>query len=204
MADLERFLHDQPARTSTLLKAALAHVQFETIHPFLDGNGRLGRLLITLLLVAEGVLREPLLYSSVYFKANREAYYELLQRVSTHGEWEAWISYFMEDVRETADQAVVTGQRLAALFLEDRERIAKLGRSAGSALLVHHVLQQRPAQTIRSMQERTGLTGPTVTTMLKVLEKEGVVREVTGKQRNRVFVYDSYVRILDEGTTSAS
>ena len=204
MADLERFLNDQPARTSTLLKAALAHVQFETIHPFLDGNGRLGRLLIPLLLVAEGVLREPLLYLSLYLKANREAYYELLQRVRTHGEWEAWISYFMEGVRETADQAVITAQRLSALFLEDRGRIAKLGRGAGSALLVHHVLQQRPAQTIRSMQERTGLTGPTVTTMLKALEKEGIVREITGKQRNRVFVYDRYVRILDEGTTSPS
>jgi Fic family protein len=202
LADLERFLHDRPNRTPTLLKAALAHVQFETIHPFLDGNGRLGRLLITLLLVAEGVLREPLLYLSLYFKMNRDTYYELLQRVRTHGEWEEWVSFFMEGVRETAEQAVVTAKRLAALFLEDRERVAKLGRIAGSALLVHHLLQRRPVQTVRSAQEGTGSTAPTVAAMLKALEKEGIVREVTGKQRNRIFVYERYVQILNEGTTS--
>src|SRR5688572_875961 len=144
MADLERFLNDRPERTTTLVKAALAHVQFETIHPFLDGNGRLGRLLITLALVAEGVLREPLLYLSLYLKANRATYYELLQRVRTQGEWEPWVSFFARGVQETAEGAVSTARRLAQVFAEDRLRIEALGRIAGSALRVHHALQLHP------------------------------------------------------------
>src|SRR5262249_37890725 len=170
MTALERFLHDEPERTSTLLKAALAHVQFETIHPFLDGNGRLGRLLITLLFVSEGVLREPLLYLSLYLKTNRDAYYELLQRVRTDGDWEAWLVFFVRGVRETAEQAVATARELAQLFEHDRGKIAKLGRTASSALRVHHALEQHPIQTVKTAKERTGLTIPTVTAALKSLE----------------------------------
>jgi Fic family protein len=202
MGALEKFLHDKSEHTSTLLKAALAHVQFETIHPFLDGNGRLGRLLITLLLVADGVLQEPLLYLSLYFKSNRQTYYDLLQRVRTDGDWEAWISFFMRGVKETAEGAVTTAQRLAKLFKEDRERIEKLGRVAGSALRVHYALQQHPIQTINTATERSGLTVPTVTAVMKLLETTGIVRELTGKQRGRVFGYDRYLQILNEGTTS--
>jgi Fic family protein len=202
LADLERFLHDQPERTPTLLEAALAHVQFETIHPFLDGNGRLGRLLITLLLVSEGVLREPLLYLSLYFKTNRETYYETLQRVRTEGDWEAWISFFMRGVRETAEGAVATAQQLAQIFKEDRECIRSMGRVSGSALRVHLALQQHPIQTITTMKERTGLTVPTVTVVMKSLEAAGIVRELTGKQRGRVFGYDRYLEVLNEGTTT--
>ena len=202
MGALEKFLHDKSEHTSTLLKAALAHVQFETIHPFLDGNGRLGRLLITLLLVSDGVLQEPLLYLSLYFKANRQTYYDLLQRVRTDGDWEAWISFFMRGVKETAEGAVTTAQRLAKLFKEDRERIEKLGRVAGSALRVHYALQQHPIQTINTATERSGLTVPTVTAVMKLLESAGIVRELTGKQRGRVFGYDRYLQILNEGTTS--
>jgi len=202
MAALETFLHDQPVRTPTLLKAALAHVQFETIHPFLDGNGRVGRLLITLLLAAEGVLKEPLLYLSLYLKANREAYYEHLQRVRTDGEWEAWLAFFVRGVRQTAEEAVATAQRLARLFQEDRERIAKLGRGAGSALRVHDAFLAHPIQTVKSIEKRTGLTIPTVIAALASLAKVRLVRELTGKRRNRVFAYDPYVKILDEGTTS--
>lgn len=202
MGALEKFLHDKSEHTSTLLKAALAHVQFETIHPFLDGNGRLGRLLITLLLVSDGVLQEPLLYLSLYFKTNREAYYDLLQRVRTDGDWEAWISFFMRGVKETAEGAVTTAQRLAKLFKEDRERIEKLGRVAGSALRVHYALQQHPIQTINTATERSGLTVPTVTAVMKLLETAGIVRELTGKQRGRVFGYDRYITILNEGTAS--
>jgi Fic family protein len=202
MAELERFLHDQPERTSTLLKAALAHVQFETIHPFLDGNGRVGRLLITLILVAEGVLKEPLLYLSLYLKAHREEYYQHLQRVRTDGDWESWLAFFVRGVRETAEQAVGATQRLARLFQEDRKAIGELGRIAGSALRVHHALQQHPIQTVKTTKQRTGLTVPTVTAALKSLESAGIVRELTGKQRYRVFAYERYVQILDEGTTS--
>jgi len=200
MAELEKFLHDVPVRTPTLIKAALGHVQFETIHPFLDGNGRLGRLLITLLLVAEGVLREPLLYLSLYFKTNRQTYYELLQRVRTDGDWEAWTLFFMRGVRETAEQAVAAAQELAALFGSDRARIQALGRTAGSTLRVHHELQQRPILTIAGAAQRAGLTVPTVTVAMKHLEAAGIVRELTGKRRNRLFGYERYLEILNRGT----
>jgi len=202
MAALEKFLHDKPERTPVLVKAALAHVQFETIHPFLDGNGRLGRLLITLLLVSEGVLREPLLYLSLYFKVHRKSYYDLLQRVRTDGDWEAWLSFFMRGVRETAEGAVATAQRLAKIFLADRARIESFGRIAGSALRVHHALEQHPIQTITTATERTGLTVPTVTAVMKSLEAAGIVRELTGKRRGRVFGYHRYLEVLNEGTTS--
>lgn len=202
MAELERFLHDQTERTSPLLKAALAHVQFETIHPFLDGNGRLGRLLITLLLVAEKVLKEPMLYLSLYFKTNRRTYYDLLQNVRTDGDWETWVSFFMRGVRETAEGAVATAQRLAAICKDDRERVRKLGRVANSALRVHESLQHHPLQSIATTAQRTSLTVPTVTTALKALENAGIVREITGKLRGRVFAYDHYLRVLNEGTTS--
>ena len=204
MGDLEKFLHNQPARTSTLLKAALAHVQFETIHPFLDGNGRLGRLLTTLLLVSEGVLREPLLYLSLYLKTHRDTYYDLLQRVRTDGDWEAWLEFFVRGLRQTADQAVTSAQNLARLFKEDRDKIQGLGRIAGSALQVHHTLQQHPIQTVNSAKARTGLSAPTVTAVMKSLESAGIVRELTGKQRYRVFGYDQYLKILNEGTTTPS
>jgi len=202
MGELEKFLHDQPERTSTLQKAAMAHVQFETIHPFLDGNGRLGRLLTTLLLVSEAVLREPLLYLSLYLKTHRDTYYELLQRVRTHGDWETWLEFFVRGVRQTADQAVASAQELAQLFQGDRERIQELGRITGSALQVHHALQQHPIQTINSAKERTGLSIPTVTAVMKQLEAASMVRELTGKQRNRVFGYERYLEILNEGTTT--
>ena len=204
MGALEGFLHDRTERTSTLVKAALAHVQFETIHPFLDGNGRLGRMLITLLLVADGVLQEPLLYLSLYFKTHRTSYYELLQRVRTEGDWEAWLSFFLNGVKETAEGAVATAQRLARLFKEDRDRIGTLGRISGSALRVHYALQQHPIQTVLTVTQRTGLTVPTVTAVMKALEAQGIVRELTGKRRGRVYAYQRYLQLLDEGTVAGA
>jgi Fic family protein len=204
MGALEGFLHDRAERTSTLVKAALAHVQFETIHPFLDGNGRLGRMLITLLLVADGVLQEPLLYLSLYFKTHRTSYYELLQRVRTEGDWEAWLSFFLKGVKETAEGAVATAQRLSRLFKEDRDRIGTLGRISGSALRVHYALQQHPIQTVLTVTQRTGLTVPTVTAVMKALEAQGVVRELTGKRRGRVYSYQRYLQLLDEGTVASA
>ncbi|MDA0934876.1 MAG: Fic family protein [Planctomycetota bacterium] len=198
MGELEGFLHDQPVRTSVLLKAALAHVQFETIHPFLDGNGRLGRLLTTLILVSEGVLREPLLYLSLYLKTHRATYYDLLQRVRTDGDWEAWLGFFVRGVRVTAEQAVASAQALAELFRADRARIQDLGRAAGSALQVHLVLEQHPIQTIYSAAARTGLSIPTVTSALRNLEAAGIARELTGRQRHKVFGYRRSLDILED------
>lgn len=196
--DLEAFLNDQPQRFPPLLKAALAHVQFETIHPFLDGNGRLGRLLITLVLAHEGVLHEPLLYLSVYFKAHRATYYELLQRVRQDGDWEAWLDFFASAVAATARQAVATAQALNHLGREDRRHIQSLGRQAGSALMIHEALFARPVSDIAGICERTGLSPNTVAKMLALLEHElGLVREITGQRRNRVFVYPTVLDVLN-------
>lgn len=200
MSRLERWMHDDPERTPTLVKAALAHVQFETIHPFLDGNGRIGRLLVTLLLCVEGVLREPLLYLSLYLKQHRSEYYMLLDKVRTEGEWEAWLGFFADGVRETATGAVTTVQRLVALFEQDRARIRELGRLSGSALQVHLALQERPIASVAMLAERTGLAVPTVNSAIASLQSIGIVRELTGRRRGRVFSYDPYLKILSEGT----
>jgi cell filamentation protein, protein adenylyltransferase len=197
MALLERFLHDQPGRTSPLMKAALAHVQFETIHPFLDGNGRIGRLLIALILCNEGILHQPLLYLSLYFKEHRQRYYELLNQIRTDGDWEAWLAYFAQAVLETADAAVETARRLSTLFSSDRERIQGIGRSAGSLLQVHHELQSRPIARIGSLAKSTRLSVPTVTKALEGLEELGIVREITGRQRGRLYSYRRYLDLLN-------
>ena len=200
MGSLEGFLHDQRVRTPPLLKAALSHVQFETIHPFLDGNGRVGRLLVTLLLCAEGVLGEPMLYLSLYFKRHRTRYYELLDGVRRDGEWEAWVAFFVEGVAESAENAVKTARRLLATADRDRDRVQRLGRRAGSAALVHQTLQSMPVCTIPRLAKRTRLTLPTIAKALDVLVDLGVVHEITGKKRHRVYRYDGYMKILSEGT----
>jgi Fic family protein len=200
MGELERFLNDEPTRTPPLEKAALAHVQFETIHPFLDGNGRVGRLLITLLLWKEGVLAEPLLYLSLYLKQNRSRYYELLQEVRMNGDWEAWLDFFADGVEKTSEGAVETARALAKLFEKDRGRIETVGRSAGSVLRVHHELQKRPLNTIGRLCAATRLTVPTVTKSIGKLETLGIVREVTTRKRGRVFSYVANLRLLTKGT----
>ncbi|MGH8746533.1 MAG: Fic family protein [Burkholderiales bacterium] len=200
MGALEKFLHDQPERTSPLLKAALSHVQFETIHPFLDGNGRVGRLLITLLLCAEGVLGQPLLYLSLYFKQHRSRYYDLLDAVRSAGDWEGWVEFFAQGVAETAEGAVATARRLLDVAQRDREKIRNRGRSAGSAEVVHHALQRMPVCTVARLAKTTKLTLPTVLKALDALEGLRIVREVTGKQRHRIYHYDGYMRVLNEGT----
>ncbi|MCE2953321.1 MAG: Fic family protein [Gemmatimonas sp.] len=198
---LERFIHNDPVRTSPVLKAALAHVQFETIHPFLDGNGRVGRLLITLLLCAEGVLKDPMLYLSLYFKEHRAEYYAHLTAVRETGDWEAWIAFFADGVRETASAAVDTAQRLVALFARDRERIASAGRTANSLLRVFDALRERPICTAAMLSERSGASLPTTNRMLEQLRSLGIVTELTGRKRDRLFSYAEYVRILSEGTS---
>ena len=199
MAELERFLHAEDDGLPILVRAGLAHVQFETIHPFLDGNGRVGRLLITLLLCEAGVLSQPLLYLSVYFKRHRDRYYELLDRVRQTGDWEAWLTFFLQGVQETAENAAATARRLTERFAADRERLATEGRRAGSALRVHVALQERPILSIPETRKRTHLAFPTVSAAMRLLEATGVVREITGFSRNRVYVYGEYLRILNEG-----
>jgi Fic family protein len=192
----ERFLNDEPEPTPPLLKAALAHVQFETIHPFLDGNGRLGRLLIVLQLVADRVLREPMLYPSLYFKTHRALYYELLNGVRLQGDWERWLDFFADGVDVSATQAVATANTLLALINADRDRIAGLGRAASSALKVHLALQRQPMVTSAALVKITGLTAATVNKSLAHLETLGVVAELTNRQRGRVFSYRRYVDVL--------
>jgi Fic family protein len=202
MGALERWLHDEPERTPTLIKAALAHVQFETVHPFLDGNGRVGRLLVTLLLCVEGVLREPLLYVSLYLKQRRDEYFAHLDRVRASGDWEEWLGFFADGVAESSAGAVSTAQRLVQLAAGDRDRIRTLGRAAGTALRLHHALQERPIASATALAMRTGVSIPAVLKSLEALTNLGVVREMTGRRRNRVFSYAPYLAVLSEGTES--
>jgi Fic family protein len=199
MGELEMFLHDQPEATPVLLKAALAHVQFETIHPFLDGNGRLGRLLITLLLCDKEVLSEPMLYLSLYFKAHRQHYYGLLNSVRLRGDWEAWLNFFADAVIFTANQAVEAAQQLTNLAKRDQGKIKGLGRAAASTLKIHHELSRQPIATAGSLVERTGLTAATVNKCLAHLVDLGIVKELTQRKRNRVFSYAKYIEILNQG-----
>ncbi|MHC4470613.1 MAG: Fic family protein [Planctomycetota bacterium] len=200
MSDLERFLHAQAPALPALVRAGLAHVQFETIHPFLDGNGRVGRLLITFLLCHDGVLREPLLYLSLYFKQHREDYYALLNGVRQDGDWEAWLTYFLDGVAQTAEGAVSTAEGLVSLFQQDKARVQQEGRVAGTALRVHQVLKERPITSLKEVAERTGLSFPAASSGMQVLERLDVARELTGKKRNRLYGYDRYLAILSEGT----
>jgi len=200
MSKLELFLHDQPEPTPVLLKAALAHVQFETIHPFLDGNGRLGRLLIALLLCEQKVLREPMLYLSLYFKTHRQYYYELLNNVRMTGDWEGWLDFFAEAVIVTATQAVETAQQLLDLSNQDRDKISGLGRAAASTLQVHRALMEHPIATSGSLVEKTGITPATVNKALGHLEQLGIVKELTAQKRNRLFSYAGYIEIMSRGT----
>ena len=200
MGELERFLHAKEDGTPVLLRAGLAHVQFETIHPFLDGNGRVGRLLITLLLCHAGVLREPLLYLSLYFKQHRLAYYDLLDEVRRTGDWEAWLAFFLKGVRETAEGAVTTSTRLTDLFKTNAARIEELGRRAGSALHVHQALTSHPVRSLSQVCDHSGLTPPTASSAMKSLVELGIAREITGRRRGRLFAYAGYLSILNEGT----
>jgi Fic family protein len=199
MADLERFINDKNPGTSVLVRAAVAHVQFESIHPYLDGNGRVGRLLIVLLLIEARALQRPLLYLSLYFKQNRGLYYELLNEVRSSGSWKNWLEFFLTGVVETSENTVAAARRLLALFEVDRERIQKQGRSAGSALRVHDALIRRPLGALPSFANRTGLSFPATAAAVARLEDLGIVREITGRRRDRIYSYAAYLKELSEG-----
>jgi Fic family protein len=196
----EHFLHDEKHKLPVLAEAGLIHVQFETIHPFLDGNGRLGRLLIALILCAKGILREPLLYLSLYFKTHRQRYYNLLQRVRTEGIWEEWIEFFLEGTEITARQAADTAVQILQLFESDRKKIRATGRKAASSLAVHEYLQAHPLTKIGPAAKDLKLSIPTVTSALETLTRLRIAKESTGKRRDRLFAYPRYLNILSEGT----
>lgn len=199
MDKLEKFLHGIPKSTTPLLKAALTHVQFETIHPFLDGNGRVGRLLITLILCEQMVLREPLLYLSLYFKKNRQSYYELLNGVRETGDWETWLEFFADAVTKTAGQAVESIHKLAKMAEEDKTIIMTLGRAAPSVQTVHTAMLERPIVSAGWLTEKTELTPATVNKVLARLEFLGIVRQLREGKRNRLFAYRQYMEILNDG-----
>jgi Fic family protein len=195
----EKFIHRATPEIPPLIKAGLIHLQFESIHPFLDGNGRLGRLLITLFLCHEGVLKQPLLYLSLYFKQNRADYYRLLQEVRERGNWEAWLEFFLDGVTSTADQAFDTATKVVTLFQADRAKIAQAGDRAGSALRVHELLQKTPFLTAAKATQKTGLTLPTINAAFAELQRLEIVTEITGKKRGRVYCYRGFMDLLSDG-----
>ncbi len=198
-AALERFLNDVPEATDPLIKAALSHVQFETIHPFMDGNGRIGRLLIPLILVEAKVINEPLLYLSVFFKKHQQTYYERLNQIRLTGDWEAWLLFFVDAVTETANQAVDTAKQLHTLRQEDKTRVNELGRQAGSAAQIIDALFEQPIASVNKLIELTGLTAATIGKVLDALAQQlNIVKEITGQKRNRVFAYTAYIEILNQ------
>ena len=200
MSALEAFLHDDSGDLPLLVRVGLVHVQFETIHPFLDGNGRIGRLLITLQLVHAGALATPLLYLSLYLKQHRTRYYQLLDMVRTEGVWEEWLVFFLDGIAETATEAVSATRRLVAQFDTDRAHLATLKRPGRSALQVLDVLTRRPVISVRFAAQQTGLYYLAVSTALQLMIREGIVRELTGKQRHRAYGYIGHLAILSEGT----
>ncbi|MGC9951241.1 MAG: Fic family protein [Bryobacteraceae bacterium] len=199
MGALELFLHADRPDLPVLVKAGLVQVQFESIHPFLDGNGRAGRLLIVFLLCAAGALREPILYLSLYFKTHRRRYYELLDRVRTEGDWEGWLEFFLDGVKETADQAAATARKIVDLFSADERRIEELGRASASVRRIHEFLQTSPICSIPGASEKLGISAPTVAKSFAHMQRLGMLREITGKQRRRLFAYDRYLAILNAG-----
>ncbi len=193
-------LHEEQSGLPLLVKAGLVHVQFETVHPFLDGNGRLGRLLITFLLCAQGIMREPILYLSLYFKQHRAAYYDLLDRVRMKGDWEGWLHFFLTGVKETAVQAAESTRRIVALFEKNQKQIETLGRPATSVARLFAHMQRHPIVSIPATARQIGLSAPTVTKSLEHMQQLGFVHEITGHERHRLFVYEPYLTILNEGT----
>ena len=196
MGELEKFLHDDPVKTPPLIKAALAHVQFETIHPFLDGNGRVGRLLIPLILRQERVLQYPLLHLSLFFKEHRARYYELLQEVRLKGHWESWLDFFFQGVRDIAERTASDIQEALVIFENDRIRIAQLGRSARSGLRIHEQMRLQPITSIAALAASTELTPTTIAASLAKLAKIGMIKEITGGKYGRLYAYDGYLKIL--------
>ncbi|MDP9025160.1 MAG: Fic family protein [Candidatus Eremiobacteraeota bacterium] len=197
LSDLERFLHDD-SDVPALVKIGLAHAQFETIHPFLDGNGRVGRLLITFLLMSDGILTQPVLYLSHYLKQHRAQYYDLLQRIREHGDWEAWLAFFLRGVAEVSAQAAETARAILAQRESARSTIAaELGRAGGNGHRVLEHLYSRPIVSVKGIEDLLKVSYPAANQIVERLEKIGILREITGQARNRRFRYDAYIKLFD-------
>ena len=203
LGNVERFLHDEYGRTAPILKAGLAHAQFETIHPFLDGNGRIGRLLISLIFMTERLLTQPFFYFSLYLKENRADYYDALQRIRTHGDWEGWMHFYLVGVEAVARQSADTSLALRKLFEEDQQRVMMVGRAAGSTLRVYEHLRQRVIISIPRVAKELDMSFQNVSNALKRLEGLGIAREVTGRTRDRLYSYQQQLALLDAGTEPA-
>lgn len=199
ISDLEKFVNHEGYEHGPLIQAALSHVQFETIHPFLDGNGRTGRLLIILLMIKGKLLENPLLYLSLYFKKNREDYYRLLDGTRAEGDWESWIEFFLEGVVTTADQAVATTRRIREVFDGGMDSLRDLPRGGGTTLQVLRSLQARPVTNIRLVADTCNMGYTTASRAIETLEGLGIVVEVTGRRRERMYAYKDYLAILSEG-----
>ena len=198
--ELELFLHNKKILLPHLIKSAMVHVQFETIHPFLDGNGRLGRLIITLMLCETGLLKEPLLYLSLYFKTHKKRYYNLLQTVRQTGDWESWIEFFLKGVVYTAHQAFKTAQDIVSLFEKDEEKIKALKKDTAGVLKTYNYLKKHPVSNTKNIVQVSGASLQTVLKSLRTLEHIGLAKELTGKYNNKVFVYKNYIDIINKGT----
>lgn len=196
---LENFIHNDPTGTPAIIKAGLVHAQFESIHPFLDGNGRIGRLLITFILCSEKIIDKPLLYLSLYFKQNRQEYYDRLQAVRTKGDWEGWLNFYLDGVEKTSLQAIDTAAKLIKLFEEDEHKVRNMGRSGLTALQVLSSLKKKPITTISRLSEELKISFPAISNSMKKLEQAGIVAKTSGKQRNNLFAYQRFFDILSEG-----
>ena len=198
MSDLEKFLHNDQIQLPALVRIAIAHYQFETIHPFLDGNGRIGRLLITLFLVSEGILNQPLLYLSSFFEKNKGLYYDNLTRVRTHNDMLQWIKYFLAGVEQTAAQAVTTLKGVLSLKVTMEEKInGNFGRRSPNAHLLLKHLFQTPVTTIDAASRLCGLSFKSTSDLIAKMQEHDILKEVTGQQRNRLFVFEPYIKIFE-------
>lgn len=200
MGALEKFIHGDPVQTPTLIKAGFVHAQFESIHPFLDGNGRLGRLLIPFILYVEGALTHPFLYLSLHFKENRQYYYETLQVVRTNGGWEKWLDFYLEGVEKVSNQACDTMEKLTRMFERHRGKIEGIGRASESALALFELMKKRCLVSLPVVQKELRFTFPTANKAILNLQKLGFVKEITGKRRDRIFSYEPYLKVLQMGT----
>jgi Fic family protein len=197
LGELESFLHEEENSIPLLIRAGLVHAQFETIHPFLDGNGRVGRLLITFMLTEKQMLHEPVLYLSLFFKKHRRFYYDRLNGTRKDDGWKEWLDFFLQGVRDTANQAVQTAIEIDRLFRADKEKIDQFGRGAPSALLIYRLAQASPIFSIKHAARESKLSFPTASAAIQRLTDAGILQESSGKRRDRLFLYAKYLDVLN-------
>lgn len=198
MSDLELFIHNNDVKMPDLLKIAIIHFQFETIHPFLDGNGRVGRLLITLYLVAKGILRQPILYLSAYFERNRSMYYEYLMRARTENDINSWLKFFLKGVIETSKNGVATFDNILSIQRTLDERLSPLGSSAHDGKLILNEMFDKPVRSAKEIREIIGKSDASTYKLIEKMEQIGVLKEITGAQRNKRYAFQEYLSLFDK------